>query len=191
MNIGKVVSFTGHRPNEIFGTYELENPKAKLLAKKMIKVIEHLIETEGASHFISGGALGTDQIAFICVNKLKEKHPHIKNIIAIPFRNQDANWKSETDKTRYEKIKKLADDVVFVDEIDYYNKDKSVEVGAFSKKKMQLRNMYMVDQSQILVAVFNGEKSGTKNCVDYAQHKKKKVIVMDPNHEFDIKKEEA
>lgn len=191
MNIGKVVSFTGHRPNELFGTYELNNPKAKLLATKMLQVIEELIEKEGASHFISGGALGTDQIAFICVNKLKQKYPHIKNILAIPFRNQDSNWKEEQDKKRYEKIKNLADDVVFVDEIDYYNKDKSVKVGDFSKKKMQLRNMYMVDQSQIIVAVYKGTKSGTKNCVDYAEHKKKKVIVMDPNRDFDIVKEGA
>jgi len=191
MNIGRVVSFTGHRPNELFGTYDLNNPKAKMLATKMLQVIEELIETEGASHFISGGALGTDQIAFICVNKLKQKYPHIKNILAIPFRNQDSNWKGEQDKKRYEKIKSLADDVVFVDEIDYYNKDKSVEVGAFSNKKMQLRNMYMVDQSQIVVAVYNGQKSGTQNCVNYAERKKKKIIVMDPNQNFERVKEGA
>ena len=35
----------------------------------------------------------------------------------------------------------------------------------------QLRNEWMVDRSNLVIAVFNGQKSGTKNTVDYAKRK--------------------
>lgn len=189
MEIGRVVSFTGHRPEKLFGSYDLNNPKAKTLANELIKVIEQLITKANVTHFISGGALGADQVAFICVNKLKQKYPHIQNILAVPFKNQDSVWKSETDRNRYYKIKDMADEVVYVDEIEYYNKDNTVPVGDYSAKKMQLRNIYMVDQSQIVVAVYDGTKGGTANCVNYAKKKEKKIIALNPQKDFKIDKE--
>jgi len=189
MEMGKVVSFTGHRPDKLFGTYEFNNPRTKKLVNEMMIILEQLIQKAGVTHFISGGALGADQVAFICVNKMKEKYPDIQNIMAIPFRNQDIVWKSENDKQRYQKLKTLADEIVYVDEIDYYNKDSKVPVGDYSAKKMQLRNIYMVDQSQILVAVFDGSDGGTKNTVTYAKKKKKKILVLNPEKEFKFDKE--
>lgn len=189
MEIGRVVSFTGHRPDKLFGTYHLNNPKAKQLASELMKVIEKLIVECNATHFITGGALGTDQIAFICVDNLKKKHPHIQNILAIPFKNQEKVWKDETDVKRYNKIKERADQVIYVDEIPHYNADKSVEIGEYSAKKMQLRNIYMVDQSQIVVAVFDGTKGGTKNCVNYAKKKEKKILVLNPDKDFKLDKQ--
>ena len=38
------------------------------------------------------------------------------------------------------------------------------------------RNIYMVDKSSLVVAVFNGEKGGTKNTVDYAVKNGKKIL---------------
>ena len=47
--------------------------------------------------------------------------------------------------------------------------------------KMQKRNIWMVDQSNVVVAVWNGEKSGgTYNCIKYAIEKKKPVLVIHP-----------
>ena len=40
----------------------------------------------------------------------------------------------------------------------------------------QVRNEWMVDRSNLVIAVFNGQKSGTKNTVDYAKRKGVKVI---------------
>lgn len=39
----------------------------------------------------------------------------------------------------------------------------------------QVRNEWMVDRSNLVIAVFNGQKSGTKNTVDYAIRKGVKV----------------
>lgn len=35
----------------------------------------------------------------------------------------------------------------------------------------QVRNEWMVDRSNLVIAVFNGQKSETKNTIDYAKRK--------------------
>ena len=40
----------------------------------------------------------------------------------------------------------------------------------------QMRNEWMVDRSNLVIAVFNGQKGGTKNTVDYAKRKSIKVV---------------
>ena len=63
---------------------------------------------------------------------------------------------------RFNKIIKKAD---FVKEInDHYF------TGCY-----QVRNEWMVDRSNLVIAVFNGNKSGTKNTVDYAMKRHIKV----------------
>lgn len=186
MNENKTVSFTGHRPDKLFGTYEINNDRAKLLMSELMKVIEQLIQEKNVTRFVSGGALGTDQLAFMAVHQMKKKYPTIENILAVPFANQAAVWKKETDIKRYEKIKQLADTTVYVDEIDHYNVDKKVEIGEYSARKLQLRNIYMVDQSDIVVAVFDGTEGGTKNCLNYAVKKEKEIIVLNPTLEFKL-----
>ena len=38
----------------------------------------------------------------------------------------------------------------------------------YSRACFQIRNEWMVNHSDRVIAVFNGEKSGTKNTIDYA-----------------------
>lgn len=45
---------------------------------------------------------------------------------------------------------------------------------------MMKRNRYMVDASQVILAVWNGKPSGTGNTIRYAQEQGKTVIVIDP-----------
>ena len=45
---------------------------------------------------------------------------------------------------------------------------------------MQKRNQYMVDTSSVLIAVYDGVSGGTKNTVEYAKKKDKKIIVIRP-----------
>ena len=40
----------------------------------------------------------------------------------------------------------------------------------------QVRNEWMVDRSNLVIAVFNSQKSGTKNTVDYAKRKGIRVV---------------
>lgn len=45
---------------------------------------------------------------------------------------------------------------------------------------MQLRNQYMVDASAVLIAVYDGQSGGTKNTVDYARGRGRKIIEIRP-----------
>ena len=46
---------------------------------------------------------------------------------------------------------------------------------------MNLRNKYMVDNSDLLLAVWNGKKGGTANTVKYARKKEKEVVIINPD----------
>jgi len=42
-------------------------------------------------------------------------------------------------------------------------------------------NEWMVDNSSILIAIYDGSKNGgTFNCIEYAKNKGKEIIVIDP-----------
>ena len=63
-----------------------------------------------------------------------------------------------TEKMRFNKIIKKADLVKEIN--DHYF------TGCY-----QVRNEWMVDRSSLVIAVFNGQRSGTKNTVEYALRK--------------------
>jgi uncharacterized phage-like protein YoqJ len=180
--INHTACFTGHRPDKL-GGYNMKNPIMLKLKGKLLEIIEELIKEEGINRFISGGALGTDQAAFWCVHILQKKYPEVKNIVAVPFAKQDALWNQEQ-KYWYQKMLKLADEIVYVDGILGYQRDKETPVGEFSKKKLRIRNEYMVDNSRIVVAVYDGSSGGTSNCLWYARRLGRTIYRLNPKYDF-------
>ncbi len=141
--------FTGHRPDKM----ELGEKEIKPLLEKAIdKAIEN-----GYVNFITGMAMGTDIWAAEIVLDRKMINKELKLICALPHPNFDSR-RSAAEKTRFNKIIEKAD---YVEEInDHYY------AGCY-----QVRNEWMVGRSNLVIAVFNGQKSGTKNTVDYAKRK--------------------
>ncbi len=45
---------------------------------------------------------------------------------------------------------------------------------------MQVRNEYMVDRADLVLALWNGTPGGTGNCVRYARTRGVPVFVIDP-----------
>ena len=192
-SIEQAVCFTGHRPNRL-GGYDMKNPTMMRLKERLLVVIEELIVEKGYVTFISGGALGLDQAAFWCVEILKKKYPHIQNILASPYLDQgrkkewDASvgryvgW-SEEQALWYEKMRSRADMVIYVDGQEGYGRDHTVSVGRHSNRKLMIRNEYMVDHADLVVAVWDGvkEKSGTWNCIRYAHRHSKEMIFINPS----------
>ena len=173
------VAFTGHRPNKLRGGYDWMHPENLKLGRVLRGILIELIEQRSVDTFITGGALGIDQMSFMIVNKLKQRYPYLRNILAVPFENQAGNWISSSVQT-YENIKMLADEVVYVDELaEYQLKDEPTKI--YLPPKMQKRNEYMVDNADIVIAVWDGTGGGTKNCVDYARKKNKELIQINPN----------
>ena len=76
-------------------------------------------------------------------------------------------WQS-ADQKRYNDILQAADEVVILSN------------GPYKAKLLQDRNEYMVNESDVIIAVWNGGKSGTKNCIDYATIKNKEIIYIKP-----------
>ncbi|WP_268516648.1 SLOG family protein [Bacillus atrophaeus] len=181
----ETVCFTGHRPNKL-GGYDMKNPTMLNLKDKLLEVIEELITKENKSRFITGGALGTDQAACWCVHILKKKYPHIKNIIATPFKEQDKVWSADQ-KMWYKRMLDVADEIINVEELDKY-KVSGDEPGEFSPAKMQKRNEYMIDHSEAIVAVYDGTKSGTRNCLNYARrtYLGHQLWRLHPNFNFEL-----
>lgn len=178
------ICFTGHRPNKL-GGYSWNSYKNQLIMKKIKETIINLIvETkEPEYNFICGGALGIDQMAFEIVHSLKEHKKTdlpIRLFLAMPFAKQDYNWVGELDKARLQSQIQRANEVFYVDTIDKYLCP-GTPVGEYHAAKMQLRNQFMVDNSDIVIAVWNGSKGGTKNCVSYAQEKGKRIITINPD----------
>lgn len=179
------ISFTGHRPNKL-GGYNWNTSKNKTIMKELKHQIIHLINStdEKQFHFYFGGALGIDQMAFsICYDiKYYELHLNQFKIVleyAIPFLNQDVKW-NINDRNRWRQQMDDSDIVTKVDTLEKY-KIKGYKENIYYPAKMQKRNQYMVDNSDIVIAVWDGSKGGTYNCVKYAQKLGKRIIQINPN----------
>ena len=97
---------------------------------------------------------------------LRDKHPEVTLECAIPCEEQAVKW-TEPQRDRYFWIAERCDKETLVQ--NHYDKD-----------CMQKRNRYMVDSSEIVIAVWNGNPSGTGNTVRYAQEKGKTIFVINP-----------
>ena len=141
--------FTGHRPDKM----ELGEKDIKSLLEK---AIDDAI-ADGYVTFITGMAMGTDIWAAEIVLERKKTNGDLHLICALPHPNFESR-RSITEKMRFNKIIKKAD---LVKEINNH-----YFTGCY-----QVRNEWMVDRSNLVIAVFNGQKSGTKNTIDYAFRK--------------------
>ena len=113
--------------------------------------------------FITGGAIGFDTLSAQTVLNAKQEHRRkkIKLILAIPYPEQADEW-DRSDVDEYERIKALADEVVYI------SKEKK-------KGCMHKRNRYMVDNSSLCVAYMTRKSGGTAYTVEYAQQSNKKI----------------
>lgn len=139
--------FTGHRPEK------LTKPEDEIKAG-LEKEIRRAI-SDGYTTFISGMARGVDIWAAEIVLRLRSEGENIKLICAIPYDGFEQKWESEW-LERFQAIIRSANCIEFVCE-------------HYSRSCFQIRNVWMVDHSSRLIAVFNGEPGGTKNTIDYAK----------------------
>lgn len=160
----KTICFTGHRPDKLNG-YDPKNNK-KLLWK-LHEVIEYFI-INGVDTFISGMALGIDMWCAKIVLKLRKKYPHIKLVCAVPCLNHPRKWNKEN-QDEWRDIVTQCDEFVLVTKEDY------------KPYLMQVRNEYMVDRADEILAVHDGSEGGTGNCIKYARKMNKEIQIINPN----------
>ena len=158
---------TGHRPQSLPWGYNEDKPPCVAFKKDLKDTIERAINA-GFIHFISGLAIGVDTMFAEAVIELRKKYKNITLEGAIPCRNQDEKWNAEA-KKRYAKIKKECDFLTYISD-------------EYTKTCMNDRNKYMVDHSSVVIAVWNGEPSGTGNTVRFAKERGCKIKVINPQN---------
>lgn len=140
------VCFTGHRPEKL----KLSEDAVKAgLEQQIVQAIAN-----GYTTFITGMAPGVDLWAGKIVADLRDNGLPIKLVAVNPYPSFGKKFEPEWNSLHQE-ITERADLVESACKV--YNK------GCF-----MARNKWMVDHSNLVIAVFNGEKGGTKNTIDYA-----------------------
>lgn len=152
----KTVCFTGRRPQKLPWGYNELDERCIELKRKLDEKINWAISS-GATHFISGMALGVDMWAAEIVLEKKKAGCPITLEAAIPHKHQPAKW-SLMNKTRYNNILKECDNVTVISE-------------KYTYSCMMQRNCYMVDKSDCVIAVLDDYSGGTGKTVLYARSK--------------------
>ncbi|RLF65867.1 MAG: hypothetical protein DRN30_03200 [Thermoplasmata archaeon] len=162
--------FTGHRPPGIDGYHDTMSPKEVGITGQLVELIKAM---QGVDTYISGGALGVDQMAALAVIFVRDQVPGYENIrltIARPFPSQASKWPAKSQEY-LESLCSKANEVVDVSEDPY------------APYKMEVRNHWMVDRSLYVAAVWNQQQTGgTYNCINYAMNTRQiPVLNLDPN----------
>lgn len=156
--------FTGHRPHSLPFRFNENDERCIDLKRRLKDAIIEMITQNGVTHFISGMAIGVDMYAAEIVLKLKENYPNISLEAAIPCENQSAKW-AEQLRNRYNYILEKCD-------------IRTVLQHNYTADCMHKRNKYMVDNSDWIIAVWNGKPSGTGKTVKYAEEYGCKIITL-------------
>lgn len=160
----KTCCLTGHRPRGFPWNYhDTGCDEHQEYLYTLLQKIKTLIEKYGCTHFISGLAIGADtDFVTLCLDLRDKQYPNITVEGAIPCPNQDAKW-TTSDRRKYQELLMRLDKVTQVS--DHYT------AACFQK-----RNEYMIDHSDIVIAVWNGEqKGGTFNSIRYAKKTNKQI----------------
>ncbi|MEG1473206.1 MAG: SLOG family protein [Christensenella sp.] len=152
MEKSKTCCFTGHR--------KLPQDKIEQILIRLNQEVDNLI-SQGVTDFISGGAIGFDQIAASLIVAKKEMGNDIRLIFALPCRNQDMLWSTEQ-KRLYRGLLDEADEIIYVSE-------------EYTNDCMKKRNQYMVEMSAYCICAQIYETGGTAQTVRYARSKGLKI----------------
>jgi uncharacterized phage-like protein YoqJ len=163
------IAITGHRPNKLGNDYALTSPLILAIRKRIIEVLEHHAKDLPDAEYeqltlITGMALGVDTLFAEIAIQLQ-----LPFIAAVPCFDQQKMW-PKISQDRYQKIimDEMCSEVVIV------------SPKAYDSTVMQIRNKWMVDNCDILIAVWDGTSGGTCNCVKYAKEVNKEIVYINP-----------
>lgn len=142
---------TGHRPAKLGGFNENTYKRLRALARSMISSLKP--ET-----VITGMALGWDQAgAHACIDL------GIPFTAAVPFKGQEGKWPYASQREFHDLLSHASEIVI-------------VRQGGYATWKMQMRNEWMVDNADQVLALWDGSPGGTANCVRYAESLRRPIV---------------
>lgn len=151
--MSKVCCFTGHRE------FKLTRPREEVVEELSTQILK--AHEEGYTTFITGMAQGVDIWAGEIVKKIKGA----RLIAAIPFPGFESRW-SPFWESKYKKLLEKVDWEVYI-------------CPEYNKTAYQKRNIWMVDNADLVIAVFNHKPGGTWNTIKYAREVGKEVRLIE------------
>lgn len=146
-----IFAATGHRPDKLGGYGPEVSARLTRFAEAYLDLFFR------PSSVITGMALGWDTAWAQAAARLR-----IPFIAAVPFEGQECRWPLGSQQL-YRALLEKAKEVVVV------------SPGGYDPAKMQIRNQWMVDHADLVVALWNGSSGGTANCVRYAESQGKPI----------------
>jgi len=167
----KVCSFTGYRTQKLNAALAVPGNNLKIedikecLKSQMLEMLDR-----GFTTFQCGMAIGTDLMFAEIALELKQMYSPllVKFTAMIPCLDHDKNW-TERDRILCRELTEKADDVIFVSNSHYFD-------GCMAK-----RNRRLVDTCDELLSVYDGQKGGTMQTINYAKGKGIKATIIDPS----------
>ncbi len=165
-----ICCFTGYRPHR-FG-FTPDGLRPEQVQKALGAQIARLV-AEGCHTFITGMCVGVDLWAAEEVLTLRETHPHVRLVAAIPFEGQEAHW-PQADRRQYRRVRDACQQVVVLHE------------GEGGSRVYLQRNRWMVDKADTVLAVYDrfgggDARSGTAATVRYARRQLRRMIYIHPS----------
>ena len=154
-------TFTGHRSQKLPWGNNEQDPRCLELKTRLEDTLE-AVYSAGFTHFICGMADGTDLYFCEAVLALRREHPEIHMEAAIPFAGQTDRWPA-SQRERYDSLISACDKVTVLRE-------------EYTPQCMMQRNIYMVDNADILIACYSGQSGGTLNTMRYALKKDVQIL---------------
>ena len=162
----KTICLTGHRPKSLPWGYDESKPNCLKFKRAIKKIFVDAIQY-GIDTFLTGMAEGFDMIGAEILFELRKKH-NINVIAIVPCVGQEIKW-SPTQKKRYKKILRLCDDIIILSQ--YYTPTCMAE-----------RNRFMIENSSICIACYNGKPSGTEHTIHLAKKMGNMIYIINPNN---------
>lgn len=158
--------FTGHRSQKLPWAFNEEHPRCNKMKERLYKVVENCVQ-HGYINFLCGMALGFDMICAATLLQLKSSYPQIKVYGILPCKNQHAMW-PDKEKQKYIKLLNQLDGI-------------RCKYDTFNGSECMLeRNTYMINNSSLLIALFDGKPGGTQSTILKAQKANVKTFIIKP-----------
>ena len=148
----KTCCITGHR--------DLPAEKIECVKEALRQKVQYAIEN-GYIRFLSGFADGTDLLFASIISDKKNEYPDIRLEAAIPYRGR-----LKTKNSEFQNLLKHCDQITVVSE-------------EYIPSCYMLRNRYMVDESQLVIAVCDGRnRGGTWATIKYADSLQRNLQII-------------
>lgn len=158
-----VCTFAGHRPRRLPWGDREDDPRCLALKAQLAQAVEGAYDL-GCRWFLCGMALGCDWYFCEAVLELRARRGDVTLEAAIPCPSQPDGW-PERYRTRYYGLLAACD-------------RRTVLEPRYSDGCMLRRNRWMVDRSDCIITVYDGQGGGTGAAAAYARSRGLTIIPL-------------